>query len=123
MRKKKNLQLKLRNLHLKLLVGKFLQFLDLKRFSSLSCSAPGEKLRAIDEELKLSSRPQPHNPASTISSYTVAVRKAEECAERRYRSSFEQWKDVELSKMRLEESKKMKDAVGDRDLILVLPEI
>ncbi|XP_076820394.1 uncharacterized protein LOC143465803 isoform X3 [Clavelina lepadiformis] len=100
-----------------LAAGKFVDEKEKKFAAEVEKSPPktlGEKLRAIDEELKLSSRPQPHNPASTISSYTVAVRKAEECAERRYRSSFEQWKDVELSKMRLEESKKMKDAIDAR---------
>jgi len=62
--------------------------------------------------MQLKSAQQPRDPAITISSYTAAVRKAEEEAERRAKAHFEQWKSVELVQFKLDESKKSKDYVS-----------
>ena len=52
------------------------------------------------------------DPAIAISSYTAAVRKAEEDAERRATARFEQWKSAELVQFKIDESKKSQDYVS-----------
>ena len=68
----------------------------------------GEKLKAIDEEMDLKAGSIPRDPAVNINTYTAAVRKAEEDAERRAKAHFEQWKSLELVTMKMEESKRSK---------------
>ena len=62
--------------------------------------------------MELKATQTPRDPAITISSYTSAVRRAEEDAERRAKAHFEQWKALELVQMKLEESKRAKEHVN-----------
>jgi len=51
------------------------------------------------------------DPNITVSTLASAIRRAEEDAERRWKITFEQWKMNELSKMRVDESRKAKQSV------------
>ena len=68
-------------------------------------------MKAVDEEMQLKSSHQPRDPSVAISSYTAAVRNAEEVAQRRAKAQFEQWKLVELVQFKMDEAKKSKDSV------------
>lgn len=68
----------------------------------------------------------PRDPAIAVSSYTAAVRRAEEDAERRAKAAFEQWKSVDLVQMKMEEAKTARDLVNKLlvfavQLIMALP--
>ncbi|XP_078489663.1 uncharacterized protein LOC100181143 [Ciona intestinalis] len=72
-----------------------------------------EKFAAVDEEFDhLPHQRTQRDPGVTVSVLSSAVRRAEEEAERRAKLSYEQWKSVELTKMRLEEANKMKEKIN-----------
>uniref|UniRef100_H2YG95 Uncharacterized protein n=1 Tax=Ciona savignyi TaxID=51511 RepID=H2YG95_CIOSA len=73
-----------------------------------------EKFRAIDEEFA-DLPPRSHrDPEVGVSVLASAVRRAEEDAARRAKISYEQWKSVDLTKMRLEEADKGKEKVNSK---------
>nr|CAB3264553.1 oral-facial-digital syndrome 1 protein homolog [Phallusia mammillata] len=73
-----------------------------------------EKLRAIDEDMKTSYRRRQRDPNITASTLASAIRRTEEDAERRSKLAFEEWKTTELSKVRIDETRKSKNEISQR---------
>ena len=73
-----------------------------------------DKLQAVDDDVDTKSfrRSKAQDPAITISALNAAVKRAEENAERRAKIEFEQWKAVELTKLKVEQSQKSKQTVS-----------